>query len=254
IGASEPALAGHLEYATGVWGRTEADRFAAGFTAAAGELAAAVSTPVAELRCLPAAQRALLAATNETRRDLPGTSLDELFRAVVRRTPDAPAVRDGDTALTYAQLAAAVAEQARLLRQAGVRPGARVLVGLERSVAEVVAVLGAVRAGAAYVGIDLSQPAAHLSKIITTAAPAAALVAAESVDRLAPYGIPVVPAWQPGWSAAGPVDPPPDPPAADPGRLAYVAFTSGSTGTPKGVSVPHGAVIRLVHEVDYVRL
>jgi amino acid adenylation domain-containing protein len=277
IGRSEPSLAGQLEYATGVWCRAEAQGFVADFKAAAGQLATAGDTPLEQVRCLSTERRAVLEAINQTRRDFPATSLDELFRAVAAATPDAVAVREGDTELTYAQLAEAAAGQARLLREAGVRPGDRVLVGLERSVAEAVAVLGTVWAGAAYVGVDLNAPAAHTDKILAKATPTAALVAPAAADYVARQGIPVVPAWeparessgeparQPAWeSSAEPTRQPAGEPGAlgapgetlapDPGRLAYVAFTSGSTGEPKGVSVPHRAVIRLVHEPDYVRL
>jgi aryl carrier-like protein len=251
FGRSTPSLAGQLEYATSVWSRADADGFLADFTAAAAELTVARDNPVLEeLRCLSTERRAVLAKLNDTRRDFPAATVDELFRDVVRRTPDAVAVREGDVELTYAQLAGAAAEQARHLREAGVMPGDRVLVGLERSIAETVAVLGVVWAGAAYVGVDLSQPAAHLAKIVTRAAPAAALVPAQAANIPAEHGIPTCATWRPSWPSAD------DPTAAavDPARLAYVAFTSGSTGVPKGVGVPHRAAVRLVHEADYVRL
>jgi amino acid adenylation domain-containing protein len=296
---SRPSLAGHLEYATGVWGPAEVEGFLADFRAAVGELArvgrlpAADDTPLEEVRCLSPARRAVLDRLNDTRRDFPATSIDALFREAVRRHPDAVAVREGDLQLSYVELAAAAVEQARLLRESGVCPGDRVLVALPRSVAETVAVVGTVWAGAAYVGVDLSQPAAHTDQILARARPAAALVPPESADRLAAHGIPQVAAWQPTWpvpAAVGdargavlskrsmvgdargavlskrsmvgdargavPSKRSTDSPAApaEPDRVAYVAFTSGSTGVPKGVVVPHRGVIRLVHEVDYARL
>ncbi|MFD0201764.1 MULTISPECIES: non-ribosomal peptide synthetase [Saccharothrix] len=246
IRQSEPSLAGHLEYATSVWGVAEVEGFVADFRTAAAELAAAGGA-LEEVRCVAPERRASLDRINETRRDFPFASLDELFRDVARSTPDAVAVREGDVELTYRQLAGAAARQARLLREAGVRPGDRVLVGVERSVAEVVAVLGVVWAGAAYVGVDLGLPAAHTGKIVAKAAPTAALVALDAADRVP--GVPVVSTWDSSWTG-GEVDVLP----ADPDRLAYVAFTSGSTGQPKGVAIPHRAVVRLVHDADFVRL
>ncbi|MFJ6672752.1 amino acid adenylation domain-containing protein [Actinosynnema sp. NPDC091369] len=246
IRQSEPSLAGHLEYATSVWQVAEVEGFVADFQTAAAELAAA-DGPLEEVRCIAPERRAALDRINETRRDFPVASLDELFRDIARSTPDAVAVREGDVELTYRQLAGAAAEQARLLREAGVRPGDRVLVGVERSVAEIVAVLGVVWAGAAYVGVDLSLPAAHTEKIVAKAAPAAALIAPGAAGRVP--GVAVVSIWDETWTA-GEVDVLP----ADPDRLAYVAFTSGSTGQPKGVAIPHRAVVRLVHEADFVRL
>ncbi|MFC8450014.1 amino acid adenylation domain-containing protein [Kitasatospora sp. NPDC057223] len=251
VGRSEPAYAGHVEYATAVWHRAEAEAFVADFRAAVAELATADSA-LEQVRCLAPERRTLLDRLNDSTQQVPATSLDEAFRAAARRHPDAVAVREGDTELTYTQLAAAVAEQARLLRAAGVVPGDTVLIGLERSVAEAVAVLGTVSAGAAYVGVDLALPAAHTRQITAKAAPAAALVPADARTHEALAGIATVDTWDPAWRPAPDGDP--DHPAADPARQAYIAFTSGSTGEPKGVSVPHRGVLRLVLDVDYVRL
>ncbi|MER6301345.1 amino acid adenylation domain-containing protein [Kitasatospora sp. NPDC001539] len=263
VGHADPSFAGHVEYATAVWHRAEAEAFVADFRTAVAELAVAEAA-LEEVRCLAPERRALLDRLNPTGQEVPATSLDEAFRTAVRRHPDAVAVREGDTELTYTQLAAAVAEQARLLREAGVVPGDTVLVGLERSVAEAVAVLGAVSAGAAYVGVDLDLPTAHTRQITAKAAPAAALVPARAREHEALAGIPVVEAWEPSWPLEAGPDAGPDAgsdagsdavhPAADPERRAYIAFTSGSTGEPKGVSVPHRGVLRLVLDVDYVRL
>ncbi len=254
IGQSEPALAGHLEYATAVWGPAEAAGFIDDFRAAAGQLASDADAALEDVRCLSPARRARLAALNEVRERFPVTSVDQLFRDTARRFPDAVAVREAGVELTYGQLSLAAAGQARRLRAAGVRPGDTVLVGVDRSIAEAVAVLGILTAGAAYVGVDLSLPAAQLRAIIARAAPSAVLAAPESAGLEALRGIPVAGLWDPSWPAAGdPEAGDPEAGDADPARRAYVAFTSGSTGEPKGVSVPHRAVIRLVHEAGYVR-
>ncbi|MFI8189963.1 amino acid adenylation domain-containing protein [Streptomyces sp. NPDC085946] len=253
VGQAEPTLAGHVEYATAVWTRTEADGFIADFRAATEALAAAPDTVLEDVRCLSAERRAQLSAVNEVREEFPATSMDELFRQVARRSPDAVAVREGDVELTYAQLTRAAERQARLLRQEGVRDGDTVLVGVERSVAEAVAVLGVLFAGAAYVGVDLALPLAHTELIVGKAAPAAVIVPADKADHAALRDVAVVAPWEATWADSADAADGTERPAADNGRRAYVAFTSGSTGQPKGVSVPHRAVIRLVHQADYVR-
>ncbi|MGW1512366.1 non-ribosomal peptide synthetase [Streptomyces sp. NPDC002394] len=255
IGHADPSYAGHLEYATSVWHQAEAEAFVADFRAAVGQLADAPEARLEDVRGISAEGRALLDEINASGQDFPATSLDALFREVAAQAPDAVAVRDAEHTLTYGRLVEAAAEQARLLLAAGVRPGDRVLVGVERSVAEAVAVLGVAWAGAAYVGIDPTLPDGHVAKILDKARPAAALtgpVTGPVAERFAGLGVPAVATWEPTWEP-GPAEAVPTPPA-DPARLAYVAFTSGSTGQPKGVCVPHRAVIRLVHEAGYVRL
>ncbi|RAG87124.1 amino acid adenylation protein [Streptacidiphilus pinicola] len=239
---------GSLACRAGVWTEAELTGFAADLLAAAAELAGA-SGPVEDVRAVSADRRARLAAVNDTGRHFPDAPLEQLFRQVADRLPDTVAVRHGDTELTYRQLERAATAQARLLAEAGVRPGDTVLVGLDRSVAEAVAVLGIALAGAAYVGVDLGAPAAHLARIVAKCRPTAVL---HGPRDEAPAGVPAVPVWVPGWEEC--VEEVPALPSGAGDRLAYVAFTSGSTGEPKGVCVPHRGVVRLVHGADYVRL
>jgi amino acid adenylation domain-containing protein len=256
---ADPAIAGSLEYASAVWLPQEADSFLASFGAAVSGLASAsLDGPLADIRCLDDEQRELLDRLNDTARDLPRLSVERLFLARARQDPDVIAVRQGETALSYGGLARAAAEQARSLRASGVRPGDTVLVAVERSVAEVVAVLGALWAGAAYVGLDPDLPQTRVEQIRSAARPAAVIADALTARRWAMPGLPMVSPWP------GQDDVPRDhevsegigEPAGsdDPERIAYLAFTSGSSGVPKGVRVPHRAITRLVHDVEYLRL
>jgi amino acid adenylation domain-containing protein len=277
IRQSEPSFAGALAYATAVWNPAEAQAFEEDFTEATRQLAQSPDMALEDVRCVAPRRLRFLEEINATGRDSPATSLEELFSAVVRRRRGAVAVRAGTHELTYAQLATAVVAQARLLREAGVRPGDRVLVGLERGLAEVVAVLGTVWAGAAYVGVDLSRSADHIDDIDDIVArldPAAVVVGADAgpAERFGAAGVPIVACWDPAWqrSPGSPVthtspvsyEPVPATPqaAADPERTVYVTVMLGdrgggrSTGAPKAVSVPHRAVIRLVHNASYLRL
>lgn len=252
FGQDEPSYAGHAEYATSLWSEDEARSFVLGYVAAVEQLAEAVADDhvrLADVRCISPAGSKILARINETDGVFPASSLDELFRAEAVRRPAAVAVRDAEAALTYRELADAAAEQARRLRAAGVRHGDAVLIGIQRSVAEAVAVLGTLWAGGTYVGVDLAQPAAHTARIVAKAAPTAAIVADDDAESMARHGLPVVGPWQPDRVPGGGYVPPAPP---DPDRLAYIAFTSGSTGEPKGVAIPHRGVIRLVHGPDHL--
>ena len=250
------SFAGHLDYAADLWEAAEAERFVLDYSAAVAQLAEATAAgsaavTLADVRCISATSRELLESINDTPRVFPHSSVDEVFRDAADRWPTAPAVRDAESALTYSELAVAAAEQASLLRAAGVGDGDTVLIGLPRSVPEAVALLGTLWVGAAYVGVDLTQPPAHTARIVAKASPAAAIVADDAADLLAPHGVPVVGSWHQGWEAGGEVAPPVQP---DPDRLAYIAFTSGSTGEPKGVAIPHRGVIRFVHDSEYLAL
>lgn len=243
IRSSRPSLAGYLEYATAVWKPAEASAFGADLQAAASELTRSPSLPLESIRCIAADRRALLDRVNDTRRPYPVTSVDEAFRAQVRRSPHAVAVREGACTLSYGQLAAAASVQAWLLSEAGVTPGSTVLVPLERSIAEVVAVLGVLWAGAGYVGIDQDTPPARVGQLAAILHPAA--VIGGGLPALP--DLPHIPAWNNGWAdqAGGGLAL-----APDPERLACVTFTSGSTGYPKGVCIPHRGILRLAAGLD----
>lgn len=249
LNRAEPTLAGHLEYAVDLWDDRDAAGFLTSWLEALSSLAGDPDSRLGSIRCIDADGRSRLAALVVGAADEAGGSagsLDDGFRAQVARTPDAPAVRDGSVTLSYAELDDAVSRQAAGLRQAGVGLGDRVLVACPPSVAEIVALLGVVRTGAAYCGLDRQAPAARIEQILATLRPAA--VVGEDAEFLATRtGAAVVPTWQPDWLAAGSTSDATQGGRSDPAtQLAYVAFTSGSTGGPKGVCVPHRGVQRLV--------
>ncbi|MBY8851200.1 AMP-binding protein, partial [Saccharothrix sp. MB29] len=159
--------------------------------------------------------------------------------------PDAVAVRDGDVELTYSQLAGAAANRQAAAR--GRRYPRRPRAG-RRGTFRRRGRRGAGHrvGGRVYVGVDLAQPSAQVRHVLAKAAPRAALL--DSPDALQ-SDVPVVATWEPSWPASTA-----EPTPGGPDDLAYLAFTSGSTGVPKGVAVPHRAVVRLVHESDFLRL
>ncbi|MGE2692958.1 AMP-binding protein, partial [Mycolicibacterium pulveris] len=106
------------------------------------------------------------------------SSIPELFAQQVSRTPDAGAVSLGDSALTYRELDEASNRLARLLIDRGVRPGQRVGLLFPRSVEAVVAILGVLKTGAAYVPVDPAVPDARLDFVFGDAAPVAAVTTA----------------------------------------------------------------------------
>ena len=167
-------------------------------------------------------------------------------------SPDAVAVADAGASLTYAALGLAADALARRLREAGVLPGAIVAVAMERSVGAIVAVLGVLKAGAAYLPLDLSYPPERLAFVLDDTQ--AKVVVVDDVQAVMPLPeglrrVAATIASQHDAMAPAQVDP-----AAGGDALAYVMYTSGSTGTPKGVEIQHHAILRLVCDVDYVAL
>ncbi|QIQ01043.1 non-ribosomal peptide synthetase [Streptomyces liangshanensis] len=216
--------------------------------------------PLRAYDVLTAAERARLAAWGTgPAEDGPAATVPELFARWARRTPDAPAVRDADATLTYAQLDHRADALARHLTARGIGPEDRVAVALPRTRDLVVALLGILKAGAAYVPLDPAYPAARLSYMLDDARPRL-LLTTRAVHRELPdspvpclYADDLGDAPRPGPADAG--DPPTDRPAPAPSLLpahpAYVIYTSGSTGRPKGVVVTHrgiGAMARTQSE------
>ncbi|MGK8893959.1 non-ribosomal peptide synthase/polyketide synthase [Burkholderia gladioli] len=159
------------------------------------------------------------------------------------RTPEATAlVFEGDS-LSYGELERRANRLAHALIAAGVRPDQPVALCLERSLEMMVALLGTLKAGAAWLPIDPALPRERIALMLDTARPAAILGHSRLAARLPAHdGLPLLLVdQQPAGAADSPADHSPGLPV-HPGQLAYVIFTSGSTGTPKGVGVDHAGI------------
>jgi amino acid adenylation domain-containing protein len=169
-----------------------------------------------------------------------GDTLHGAFAAHAARDPHAPAVEDARVRWSYAELDARSRRLAARLAAAGVRPGTRVGVCMERGAPVVAAMLAIVRAGAAYVPLDPEYPAERLAFMVDDSR-AAALLVDEGAPRFEGFAGPVLRADEDGgadgadWADVG---------LGGEGE-AYLIYTSGSTGRPKGTAAPHRAVLRL---------
>ncbi|HEX7243097.1 MAG TPA: condensation domain-containing protein, partial [Longimicrobiaceae bacterium] len=165
----------------------------------------------------------------------------EVFESWARRTPDAVAVEHDGGSLTYAELDRRANRLAHALLGRGVGRGGRVGVCLEAGPEVLVAVLGAWKAGAAYVPLDPEHPAERLEYVTADAAVPVIVTRSELAGRVLGGGAEVL-ALDDG---AARVDAGPDGApgiALSPRELAYVIYTSGSTGRPKGVLVEHASL------------
>ncbi|MFH8747922.1 non-ribosomal peptide synthetase [Streptomyces rimosus] len=176
--------------------------------------------------------------------------LPGLVSHYARTTPDALAVTDGETSLTYAGLEAAARGFARVLRERGVRRGDAVGVLLPHSVPTVVTQLAVWCAGGHYVPLDPDYPPPRIATMLETAG---AVLTVGSKDLTEAAGIPgdralLPPAGPEQAGGAAPFE------EYDPDAVAYVMFTSGSTGRPKGVAVTHRGIAGLAHRPEYVTI
>ncbi|MER6015937.1 amino acid adenylation domain-containing protein [Streptomyces bluensis] len=165
------------------------------------------------------------------------------FRDAVEARPDAPAVVDGDTVLTFAELDARAGDIARIVTAHGAGPDTVVGLCLPRSAELLAAVLGVLRAGAAYLPLDPQYPAERLDFLIRDSGVRLVLTTSTTSydSRIGDLATAVLldseqaPAGTPGPFAE-----------VHPDQCAYVIYTSGSTGRPKGVQVSHRAVASLL--------
>ncbi|MBA0046597.1 non-ribosomal peptide synthetase [Mycobacteroides sp. LB1] len=179
-------------------------------------------------------------------RPVTSVSIPELFGAQVAREPGAVAIGFGDSSMTYRELDEASNQLAHLLFRHGVGPGRRVALLFSRSVEAIVAILGVLKTGAAYVPIDPSVPDARLEFVLADAGPVVAVTTADLADRLDGRGLVVIDIGD--IAVDGPASAPLLVPSGD--DVAYVIYTSGTTGVPKGVAIPHHNVTRLMEAID----
>ncbi|MER7468936.1 amino acid adenylation domain-containing protein, partial [Streptomyces sp. NPDC097981] len=185
-------------------------------------------------------RRRVLVEWNDTATEVPRATVVELFEERVSRAPDAVAVVADGAEVSYAELDARADRMARYLVDRGVGAESLVAVVLERGVDLMVALLGILKAGAAYLPIDPTYPAERVAYMLDDAKPAVVLGAVGTVAAV-PASAPLVVVDTAEFAQAL------DDAAARPSTAgdrpralalpAYVIYTSGSTGRPKGVVV-----------------
>jgi amino acid adenylation domain-containing protein len=235
------ALRGELRYDVALFEPATIQRLAAHLVTLLGRAVADADAPLLEIPLLSPAERALVLDTyNRTElaydRD---ACVHDLVFAEAGRSGEAIAVTCAGAALSYRELAERARVLSRRLAALGIGRGALVGVLVPRSVDMVVAVLGVLASGAAYVPLDPRYPAERLAFMIADARLSAVLAETEAA---ADPGGPLTLAVR-GAPGAGEAEPPS---RARPGDPAYVIYTSGSTGRPKGVVVPHRGVVNFL--------
>jgi amino acid adenylation domain-containing protein len=191
----------------------------------------------------------LIHALNQTKSDYErDICIHELFERQSEQFPDRVAVVGESERLTYRDLNRRANQLAHRLRRMGVGPESKVALCAERSVGFIVGLLGVLKAGGAYIPMDLQTPAARLAYMIKDAG--AGIVLTQRAFRALfegqgrsvicldspEEGLEEESAQNPGLQVA-------------PANLAYLIYTSGSTGEPKAVAVEHRQIANYLQSV-----
>jgi len=207
---------------------------------------------VSELPLLTEAERReLLVNWNETWSEYPREqSLHAAFEEQVERGSERVALVFEDQQLSFGELNERANRLAHYLRELGVGPDTVAGVFLERSVELMVALLGVLKAGGAYLPLDPQYPVERVAFMLEDGG-VSIIITSETLEEQLPAT----------WAQVIGVDAESEQiasgsrenltPLAQPANLAYVSYTSGSTGQPKGVGVTHGNIMRLVKNNPY---
>ncbi|MQY33685.1 Linear gramicidin synthase subunit D [Streptomyces sp. RB17] len=242
-------LHGLIEYDTHLFDEATAQAMGARLRYLMGQFVRLPDAPLHQLDALDQEERrTVLARGDRTAYAAHDAPVSELFEAQAAATPDAVALEDDGTALTYRELDRRANRLAQVLRASGARTGTRIGICLPRSHAMVVTLLAVLKTGAAYVPLDPSYPAQRLTHTLHDAGVSLTVTDTVLAGELPPgerlfvldrhtERIAAAPA-----TGLGRVKTPDDP--------VYVVHTSGSTGLPKGVVIADRTVANLVRAQD----
>ncbi|MGE8264823.1 amino acid adenylation domain-containing protein, partial [Erwinia amylovora] len=203
--------------------------------------------PAAALPLLTAADRQLLESWHApASANPPAQYLTQMFEAQAEQSATAVALVSGEQQLTYAGLNQRANQLAHCLLARGVSPQDRIAFCLQRGVDMVIAMLGILKAGAAYVALDPAYPGERLHYMLQDAAPICLLTDAlgrQTMDTSAVATLALDEALLRDYPASNPEL---SHPALTPQSLAYIIYTSGSTGQPKGVMISHENMVNFL--------
>jgi amino acid adenylation domain-containing protein len=240
----EQGLIGSLEYSTDLFDQGTIERMAGHFKRL---LQSIVDNPDRLISTLPllgeTEQSQLLEEWNETAADYPKDQfIHTLFERRVEELPDSVAVSFEDGHISYRELNRRANQLAHYLRNCSVGPELVVAICTERSLEMVVALLGVLKSGAAYLPLDPNYPKQRLSYMLEDSQANLLLTQRKISANLPDHNAKEI-YLESDWEFISALSDRNPPNEVSEGNAAYVMYTSGSTGQPKGVIGLHGATI-----------
>ena len=247
-------LVGALEYSSDLFHEATIRRLGRHLRRLLAGAAADPNRPLSRLPLLSRGEHRRVAVVwpQGERSNRPPRTIHRVVEEQVASTPNAVAIEQRGTKLTYRELDEHAERVAGILRQRGVGPDRLVALAARRCPATIVGLLGILKAGGAYVPIDFDAPPKRVETILREAAVREIVVEPEMARSLARFGLPVVKvdidhladhSRSPDTTSANVPEADCGDQEVKPHHLAYCIFTSGSTGTPKGVLIEHGGLV-----------
>jgi len=241
-------ISGWFEYSTDLFDAATISRLGENFQTLVAGIVANPDQRVADLPLLtPTERQQLLVEWNQTQADYPQqTCIHQLFEAQVKRVPDSIAAIFADQQITYGELNARANQLARHLQALGVGPDVLVGICVDRSLDVMVALLGVLKAGGAYIPLDPAYPQQRLSLMVSDSQLSVLLTQQHLLAQLPKHQAHIV-CLDKDWQDIATQSQDNLDTNVNPDNLAYVIYTSGSTGKPKGVQIIHESVVNFLY-------
>lgn len=176
---------------------------------------------------------------NQTKAEFPADfCMHQWFEALAEKQPDAVAVTYEGQQLTYSELNKKANQLSHYLRKNGLRQENLVGICMERSLEMMIAILGTLKTGGAFIPLDPVYPEERLAYMIEDSSLSVLLTQSGLAERLQSYNATVI-AVDGQWETIAKQEDTNLSLEMDPDNLAYVIYTSGSTGHPKGTMLRH---------------
>lgn len=236
-----------VEYCTDLIKRDSIERLCAHYKRVLEAIISDIDMVIDDIDLLTEQDRLQLEEFNRTGFEYPkDMTIDKLFKKQVRKTPDDIAVFYNGEEITYSQLDIKSDKLAYSLMKRGINSSSIVGVMTGRGIDFITAILGIIKAGAAYLPIDTKYPADRIMYMLNDSGAKFVITAGEKIDY---YSNGAIINLHDEISNTGDTDD--SEMSADcrttPDNLLYAIYTSGSTGNPKAVMIEHKNMVNLIH-------